>query len=266
MSKTLYKATFRSNWGIGVIIIAVMTMYLAIMVSMFDPDSLDGLVAMMEMMPKEMISAMGFADFGTTLTTYLGSAYYNFIAIMFPMIYVIVVGNRLIAKHVDSGSMAYLLSTPNSRLKIVRTQALYFITSVTVIFAFITIAGIGISQGMFAGSLEIGKFILINLVTLLIFYAISGISFFFSCLFDDTKYSLSFGAGVPIAFFVINLLANAGEQLSWLRYFTIFTLLDPAQIIEGSSFTLVAIIVLLGIAGATYSGGIVMFNRRNLPL
>lgn len=266
MNKTLFKATFKSNWGVGLIIIAVMFMYFSIMVSMFDPDGIEGLVAMMESLPKEMVAAMGFDNLGTTLTTYLGSAYYNFIAIMFPMIFIIIVGNRLIAKHVDSGSMAYLLSTPNSRLKIVRTQALFFIASITTIFGFLIVAGIGISQAMFPGDLDIGGFILLNIVTLFLFYAISGISFFFSCIFDDTKHSLSFGAGIPVAFFVINLLANAGEQMSFLRYFTIFTLLNPGQILEGSSFTVVALLSLLAIAIATYLSGIVMFNRRNLPL
>lgn len=266
MNLTLFKATLKSNWVVGLVIILVMFMYLSIMISMFDPEGLEGLTAMLELMPKEMIAAMGFDNFGTTLATYLGSAYYNFIAIMFPMIYCIIVGNRLIAKHVDSGSMAYLLSTPNSRLKIVKTQALYFIASVTLIFSLVTILGIGVSQVAFPGELDIAGFILLNIVTMFLFYAISGICFFFSCIFDDTKYSMSFGAGVPIGFFVVNLLANAGDKTAGLRFFTIFTLLDPTQILEGSSFTLVAIISLLAIAGATYLGGIATFNRRNLPL
>lgn len=266
MNTTLLKATFKSNWIVGFIIMMVLLMYLSIMISMFDPASLESLIKVMKTMPKELVSAMGYDDLGTTLTTYLGNTYYNFIAIMFPMIYVIIVSNRLIAKHVDSGSMAYLLSTPNSRLKIVTTQAFYLMMSITVIFVFLIVAGIMISQSMFPGDLDIGGFILVNIVTLFTFYAISGIGFFFSCIFNDTKYSIGFGAGVPIAFFVLNMLANAGEQLVWIKYFTIFTLLNPAQILEGSSFTPVAMVILFAIAVITYIGGIVAFNRRDLPL
>lgn len=266
MNMTLFKANIKSNWGVGLIIISVMFMYFSILGSMFDPDSLESLIAMMEAMPRELIAAMGFDNFGTTLTTYMGNAYYNFIAILFPMIFVIVVGNRLVAKHVDSGSMAYLLSTPNSRLKIVKTQAVFFIFSLNIIFLLLTIVGLLTSQIMFPGELDVPKFILLNLVTLFTFYAISGITFLASCTFDDTKYSLGFGAGIPIGFFVINMLANAGDKMDWLRLFTIFTLHNPDKIIEGSSFTVVAIIALLSIAAASYIAGIVIFNRRNLSL
>lgn len=266
MNMTLLKANIKSNWGIFLIIVLVMFMYFSILTSMYDPESLEGLITMMEAMPRELVAAMGFDSFGTTLTTYMGNAYYKFIAILFPMIFAIVVGNRLIAKHVDSGSMAYLLSTPNSRLKIVKTQAVFFITCLTIIFLLLIIVGIISSQAMFPGELDILKFILLNIVTLFTFYAISGITFLASCTFDDTKYSLSFGAGVPIAFFVINMLANAGDKMSWLRFFTIFTLHNPDKIVEGSSFTVVAIIALLAIAVTTYLAGIVSFNRRNLSL
>ncbi|WP_202710613.1 ABC transporter permease subunit [Sporosalibacterium faouarense] len=266
MNKTLLKATFKSNWGVGLIIAAVMIMYAFSIISIYDPNSLAGLTDMVKMMPKELVAAMGFEDLGTTLTTYVGNTYYNFIAILFPMIYVIIVGNRLVAKHVDSGSMAFLLSTPNSRLTIVKTQALYLLSSITAIFLLLILAAISICQAMFPGSLDIGGFLLLNLVSLLTFYAIGGITFLFSCIFNDTKQSLSFGAGVPIAFFVLNMLSNAGEQMSWLKYFTIFSLLNPTEILEKSSTTLISIIILLMISAITYTCGIVLFNRRSLPL
>ncbi len=266
MNKALFKANLKGNWLIAVIIMSVMYMYLAVMISMFDPESIEGLREMIKMLPKELVSAMGFEDLGTSLTTYLGNMYYNFIAIMFPMIYVIIASNRLVAKHVDSGSMAYLLSTPNSRLKIVATQAIYLISSVASIFLFLILAGIGTSHAMFPGELDTQGFILLNLVTLLAFLAISGIGFFFSCIFDDTKYALGFGAGVPIAFFVLNMLANAGDNISWVRFFTIFTLINPAEILAGSAFTPIAMLILLSIAALAYAGGIIVFNRRSLPL
>jgi len=251
---------------VGIIILGVMFMYLAVLASMFNPESMAGLEAMMKTLPKEMVSAMGFDNLGTTITTYLGNTYYNFIAVVFPMIYCIVVGNRLIAKHVDRGSMAYLLSTPNSRLNVVTTQALYLIVSVTALFSLVTTAGIIISQAMFPGQLEVGGFIMINVVALFMFYAIGGICFFFSCISDDTKYSVGFGAGVPIALFVIDMMANIGGKLDWLKYLTIITLLDPSRILEGTSFAIVGVIILAIIAFIMYWAGIVMFNRRNLPI
>lgn len=266
MNGTLFRAIARSNWVIGAIFLAVMLMYLSIIISMFDPESMEGLMAMMETMPKELLAAMGFDRIATTLADFLGIYYYGFIAIMFPMIYCIIVANRLVAKHVDRGSMAYLLATPHSRLTIVGTQALYLIVSVTMLLAGVTAVGIAISQAMFPGQLDIGGFLVLNLITLLTFYAISGICFFFSCAFNSTKYSLAFGAGIPIAFFVINMLANVSEQYAWIGYLSLFTLLDPGRILMGGSFAGIAGVVLAVVALVMYVSGVVLFDRKSLPI
>ncbi len=266
MNKTLFKKTVKSNWLIATILFGVMMMYMSIIISMFDPENIEGIIAMLETLPQELIAAMGMADLGTTLTTFIGSYYYNFIAIMFPMIYCIVVGNRLIAKEVDRGSMAYLLATPNSRLNIVITKALYLIISITIIFILVCLAGILFSEAMYPGHLEIGPFILLNLITLFIFYAVSGICFFFSCLFNTTRQSLAFGAGIPLAFFVLDMLSNVREQYSWIGNFSIFSLSDPLAIIEGEALLAVSVIIPLLIALVTYTGGIFIFDRKDLPV
>ena len=266
MNSTLFKATAKANWVIALIIFVVMFMYLSIIITMFDPESMEGIIAMMELMPKELIAAMGFDMLSSELTAFLGSYYYGFIAIMFPMIYCIIVGNRLVARHVDSGSMAYLLSTPHSRITIVGTQALYFLTSITVLLALVMITGLATAQAMFPGELNISGFIMINIITLLTFYAISGICFFFSCLFDDTKYSLAFGAGIPIAFFVLKMLSGVSEQSAWIGNFSLYSLLDPTRILAGGSFTAIAAIILVTVSIVMYTSAIIIFNRKNLPL
>ena len=232
MNKTLFKKTIKTNWLIGVIIFAVMMMYLSIIISMFDPENVEGIMAMIETMPQELVAAMGLTEMGTTLTTFIASYYYAFIALMFPMIYCVIVANRLIAKHVDKGSMAYLIATPNSRIKIASTQAIFLLFSITLLFILVSLSGILISQALFPGQLEIGAFLLLNFITMVIFYAISGISFFFSCLFNETKYSLAFGAGVPIAFFVLNMLSNVNEQYTWIGNLSLFSLIEPIAIVQ----------------------------------
>lgn len=265
MNFTLLKATLKANWIIGVIIFAAMFMYLAVIISMFDPETMEGLIAMVEALPRELVAAMNFDLIGTTLTHFLASYYYGFLIIMFPMIYCIIVANRLVAKHVDSGSMAYLLSTPNSRVTIIVTQALYMLGSVTDLFILITASGLLLSHIMFPGQLDVGGFLLLNLVSLLLFYALSGICFLCSSVFDDTKYSLAFGAGIPLFFFFVNMLANVSNQYSWLAYLSLFSLLNPADLLAGTYTAWIFIIPII-IALATYTGAVTIFNRRSLPL
>ena len=46
-----------------------------------------------------------------------------------PMVFSIMLANKLIMGYIDNGSMAYLIATPNTRFKIVLTQALFLIIS-----------------------------------------------------------------------------------------------------------------------------------------
>jgi ABC-2 type transport system permease protein len=262
MSFTLFKTTARANWVTGVIILLVMVMYLAIIISMYDFE----INEMIELLPEGLANAMGYSEVFTGLTGFIASYYYCFLVIMFPMIYCIIVANALVARYVDRGSMAYLLSTPNTRLKIINTQAVYMLVSVTVLFGIITALGIGISEAMFPGELDIKGFLLLNLGALCAFYSISGISFLSSCIFNETKYTLALGGGIPVLFFVINMLSNVNPDYEWIINFSLFALYRPADIINRDPFTIIAMIVLVLIAAVLYGSAIAIFNRRNLPV
>ncbi len=266
MNKALFKVTFKANWLIGIIILAIMLMYLGIIISMFDPESIEGIEGMLEVMPQELIAAMGFAEIGTTLTTFIASFFYTFLAIMFPIIFCITVANRLVAKLVDTGSMSYLLSSPNSRKKIVITQALFFLLSIFLLFSGLTLAGILFSEAFFPGELELLPFIQLNFVTMVAFFAVSGICFFFSCIFNKSSYSLALGTGVTVMFFVSNMLANMSQELSWLRYLSLFSLIKPMAAVEGNITVSTSVIIPLLIALIMYGMGIFIFDRRSLPL
>ena len=129
ISNTLLKKEFKSNYKILLIFIAVLTMYEVIIVSMFNPELGETLDAFAKAMP-EIMSAFGMANTGSTLTEFLSNYLYGFLLLVFPMILEIILANKLVAKYVDTGSMAYLLSTPNSRKKIVITQGLFVIINI----------------------------------------------------------------------------------------------------------------------------------------
>lgn len=266
MNKTLYKASFKSNRILMLIISLVLLMYTSIIISMFDPDSSNAMAEMLEMMPKGFGTAFGFDTLATDLTSHIGTYLYGFIFIMFPMIYTIIVANNLIAKHVDKGSMAYILSTPNTRINIALTQAIFLLSTLTIIFIFETAMGIIISQAMFKGLLDVNKFILLNLVTLSVFFAVSGIGFMFSCVFNESRYSIAFVTGIPIAFLVIKMLSGVNADLQWLKYLTIYSFIDINQIFTNSSFITIAIVSCLIIASIFYGIAVTIFNRRSLTI
>jgi len=266
MNKTLFKSNIKSSWGVFAFIVGMLMIYVSTAISMFNPESADAMEAMFDMMPEGMIKAFGFVGLGTNLTSYLAGYMYGFILVAFPIIYIAIVGNNLVAKHVDRGSMAYLLATPNTRVKVATTQALYMVASLTAMMIVIAGALIGLSEAMWGGHLEIGKFIVLNLVTLVIIITVGGISFLASCIFNDTKLSTTFGAGIPILFVLFQMLSDISEKVEFFKYFTIYTLLDAHRILDDGAYALTISLILLGASAILYSLGVFVFNKKSLAI
>ncbi|MDF2537813.1 MAG: putative rane protein [Herbinix sp.] len=265
LSKPLLKASVKLNYIVFIIIVAVLMMYLPIIISMYNPETQDSLNEMLKALPPEMVAAMGFGEIGGGLLSFIGSYFYGFLILLLPMIYAIVVANRSIASHVDKGSMAYLLSTPNTRLKIARTQAFFLIVTVTLLIAIVTMIGIALSSVLYPGELDVSGFLLLNAGVLLLYYALTGIGFFASCFFNDTKNSLAVGAGLPVAFLVLQMISNTGKETEFLRYFTIYTLFSPKNIINGENF-IISFLALAVIAIVAFTSSLYAFHKRDLPL
>jgi ABC-2 type transport system permease protein len=266
MNMTLLKHNFKSNWVLLLVFFLIMTMYQTIIIGMYDPSSMAAIEDMLRTLPEALIKAMNFESLGAGLTPFVAGYFYGFLVLMFPMIYCILLANRLVARHVDQGSMAYLLSTPNSRKRVLVTQGVYILLSIALLMVLMTMVGIVFSGAMFPGELDIVAFLKINLATLFMIWAISSICFFFSCLFNDTKYALSFGGGIPVLFFLIHMLSQMGGNAEKLKYGTIFALYDAGKLAIGTSSLLLPVLAYGMMTLVLYGAGIVIFDRKDLPI
>lgn len=264
MSWALFRANIRSTRTIWIIMTAVYLMYFSIMTSMFDPESAQAFEDMLKALPEGMLKAFGMDQIGTTLLDMLASYMYGFLLFLFPMVITIVVNHNLIASHVDKGSMAYLLATPNSRKKIALTQALYSMASATLFFTTITIGGTLIAHVIHPGALDIGQFLLVNVYSLILYFTLGGIGFFASCLANESKLSLGIGIGLPVTFLVLQMLGDASDKLSWIGNLSLYALFAPTRLMAGEAFAYLGMAVLLVLAGALYYGGITVFTKKDL--
>lgn len=112
---------------------------------------------------------------------------------------------------------------------------------------------------------QLSSFIFLNLGLFLLFFALSGISFFASSLFNLSKNSFAVGAGVPILFWVLSVLSQADESLDFLKYFTLNSLFDIENIRAGSGF-LLPFLALFAVGAVSYVSSIVVFKKKDLPL
>lgn len=265
MSLTLLKTTIKKNWILLLIFFGVLTMYMTVMITMYDPDDMEALLSMIKLLPENLMKALGFSSLVTDLTAYLASWLYGLLMIGFPMVYSIILGNKLVAKMVDDGSFAYLLSTPNSRVKIIITQGVYALGSLLIMFCAVFGLGVVACGAMFPGSLDIGAFFKLNLTTMLVNMVVIMISFFFSCLFNSTKMSLVFGSGIPLAFLLLNILGGASADTEILKNFSIFGLYDPVNLVHGSEIWGINLIY-MGIIAILFISSIMIFKKKRLPL
>lgn len=267
MNRTLFRADFRSSWKFVLGVTLFILMYVSISVAMYDPTSAEKMKDMFEMFPEGFMKAFGFDNLGSELTSYLSNYLYGFIMLVFPMIASIVLGNSLVAKHVDSGSMAYLLATPNTRVKIIMTQAIYLTCSMLFIYIVNVAAGILLCISKWSGMLDISKYLQLNLVTFLVSMVVSSICFLASCIFNDTKTSLGVGAGISIFMFAAKMISEISEKVVNLKYVSIFSFIDIERILTGdTSFVLVTSALLLGITVVLLGTSVMYFNKKSLVI
>ena len=73
------------------------------------------------------------------------------------------------------------------------------------------------------------------------------------------------GAGLPLAFFLFQMMSELSEDLEFCRYLSLNTLFSPDDILAGEGVVLP--FILLGLIGLVlYAAGIHVFNRKDLPI
>ena len=232
------------------------------------------------------------------LNSILNELVYKIAGVLLPMIYVMIAANKLIATQVSDGSMAYVLSTPTNRKTVIRTQYLFLLLSVLVMYVAITISAVG-SEGiayLINKSKNPENMLDYNPTTTLLFclgsfcamFALTGICFGASAFFNKSSNSVAVGGGVCILSFLCCILGLFGNQvfvavgvgvkaMSFFNYLSLFSLVDNtsmssfAKALAGYDAELslswiweLAILISIGVAGAIAGG--IRFVKKDLPL
>lgn len=208
----------------------------------------------------------------------IGSIFYRIAGLLLPMVFVIMTANGLLAGQVDSGSMAYVLSTPTKRRTVTVTQMTYLIVSLFAMFALLTVTSViavWISGGN-SFAINYAQILLFNLGAFLTMFAIAGFCFMCSAIFNRTKYSLGIGGGITIFSLVCTILGLFGSSvvpsamrisaMNFFNYLSVITLYDTVSIMAGSLAYLWKFGILLGIGIVCFIIGIFRFDKKDLPL
>ena len=159
MNGVLFRRSARSLWKTWVVFAAVLSLYVSMITAMFDPKlnaTLDEIVTAMPQLMNMVGMQAGSSSLGGFLINYL----YGFLLLLLPLVFSILAANRLVARWVDTGSMAYLLASPNTRARVARTQALVLIAGGTLLTAYCTALAVGCAVLGFGISVEVAPRVL----------------------------------------------------------------------------------------------------------
>ena len=208
----------------------------------------------------------------------IGSIFYRIAGLLLPMVFVIMTANGLLAGQVDSGSMAYTLSTPTKRRTVTVTQMSYLIVALLAMYALLTAVSV-VSVWIVGGNdfaINFAEILLFNAGAFLTMFAIAGFCFMCSAIFNRTKYSLSVGGGLTIFALVCTILGLFGSgvvpsamritAMDFFNYLSIITLFDTVSILDGTLDFLWKFGVLFAVGVVTFIIGIFRFDKKDLPL
>lgn len=249
ISKTVLKQSIKTNYKIWLAITIVVSLFMVMIFAAFNLRSAD---------------ATDDNPFTFTILSLLTTSFYGMIAVILPMIYSIFVGNRLVAKEVDSGIMSCTLNTPITRTKLILTKAFYLVCSIILMMVVLTITGL-IMDSILSTDLDIGTFLLINLGLTIYSLAVSGIVFLSSSIFNKSSSAMGLGAGLPLLFYVLSLVSTLDDSFEFLKYFSLNTLFDTTNIVAGSNYVL-QFIAMFAISVITYTASVIYFKKKDLPI
>lgn len=261
---TLYKRELRRSLLTLLIFGAVMTLYISIIISMYNPEMMQSLEEMRAMLP-EVMSAVGMKAGANSLLGFMSSYLYGFILIIFPMVFSILRSNALVAKYVETNAMVTLLAAPIKRRTVAITQMVVLLSGIVFLIVYATALEL-IFGLQFDGELEISKLLMLNLGLLCLQFFIASLSFLASCVFNDQKYSIAVGGGVPALMYILQMLANTGGNAEKVKYFTFFTWFDSEALTAGNNGGIIGILILFIGACVLFTTAIVIFCRKDFHI
>lgn len=268
MSITLFRTLMKSHlksvlsYGIGTAFYLILLIYLY--PSFAGSPALNSLL---KSLPEGMLKLIGYQAGISNVGDYIAGEYYSLLYIIIVGIYAITAGVRLLAHMVDTGSMAYLLATPVSRVRILVTEFVVLLLGLFLIGCLTTVAGLlGVhlfvsDTGMEAGHFTV-DFIRLNIVGTLLFAVVGAYTFLFATLAPDERTAASLASGITLIFYALNLLGTLADKFAWMRHLSLFTAFNAQQLMHGKGdFTVIAV----GLIVATFciaGTAVWTFSRR----
>src|SRR5699024_12374749 len=114
MNSTLFIKELKSSRWLFIGICLILTMYVTIIIGMYNPNMMKMMDQFFKTMPG-LMAAVGFKAGSTSLLGFLVSYLYGFILIIFSMIFILICTHGFVGRYFNLGSIVVFLTFHNIR-------------------------------------------------------------------------------------------------------------------------------------------------------
>ncbi len=173
-----------------------------------------------------------------------------------------ILGSNILLKEENDRTIEYLYAKPISRNKIITSKILvgifYIILMILLILLF-NLVGLSLIE-----KIDLKLFLLLSISPILICIPIFFISMFISCFFNKTKKVLGVSIGIVFISYFLMILSNLNDKSEFFKYFSIYSLGDPRNIILNNNIPILNIIICVFVSLIFIFGIYKIYNRKEL--
>ena len=262
MIKREFKTNFKSFiiW-LSILIVLFLVVYLVYPYIITD-DTMKSMDELMKVFPKEVLKAFNM-DMASIETAYGWVKTEGFMFVLLIIgIYSSFLGGNILLKEENDKTIEYLASLPIKRSTILLNKVIVSITyiiSITLIFGIFNYIALS-----FSGEFAHKEFILLSISPILIALPLFAINLFISTFLNKTKKTIGIGLGMVFIFYIINVLSELSSNVSFLKYFSIYSLADTRNIIEKTSINPLCIFISFIITVMFISLTFIKYEKKEL--
>ncbi len=249
---------------------ALMSLFFMWFVSFFDPELLAGLEEAFEAYPEAIQQMVGefasITEFGGFINIYSFSVSWFYYGIYF-----ILKSAHNIPKEIEDKTIDIVLSKPITRTEFSLGKYLTHILEILIIYYGVMMSvllGILIFPTVTVNDIYLNEIMFAFLWNFLFMVALISTGFFFSS-FLSSKKSLAFGLGVVIFFYALGQFWQSfPEGAQEIKRISIFFYSDMSNLLVNHVWDNVGlhILILLGYSIILTTSGIIIFNKRDIPV
>lgn len=245
-----------------IVLISIFGIVFIMYPSIMNSENIKNMEELIKIFPEEMLKMFNMDI--TSLTSAFGwLKTEGFVLILLIIgMYSAILGSNILLKEENDGTIEYLYAKPISRNKIITSKILvgmfYIILMISIILLF-NLVGLSLIEDF-----DLKLFLLLSISPILICIPIFFISMFISCFFNKTKKTIGISIGIVFISYFLMIISNLSDTTEFFKYFSIYSLGDPRNIILNNNISFLNIIICIFVSLVFIFGIYKIYSRKEL--